>query len=476
MDTLSQNWPNLVFVVILLSPILVVVLFVMLMSKRKTIREIEASRVRERDRSDAEMAEEASKRKVLEDRFRGVLDVEEEIDKLQSTRVEYEKSAEEVRSNYKQKKMVYDRLRSELAIFDERLAFAELGVYEPHFDFQDSESFKNAIKASREEQKAMVSAKTAVICTTEWSVDGSKSKGRTMTGRNIRLALRAFNNECEAAIANTRWNNANAMEKRIKKAQVQIDKLNESNSIFIKQAYVDLKLEELRLTHEYREKLKQERDERAEASRLAREEAKLLKEAADAQQKEDEYKALLDKARQEVGLATSDEIEAANQKVGELEKQLAEAHERNERAQAMAERTKSGYVYVISNIGSFGDDVIKIGMTRRLEPYDRVRELGDASVPFLFDTHAMIYSEDAPALEKTLHAEYEDRRVNAANYRKEFFRVTVDEVEDAVKRLAPEVEFFRDIEAQEFHETIAKRKEEAQRLDEMAAAEFPREI
>jgi len=107
-----------------------------------------------------------------------------------------------------------------------------------------------------------------------------------------------------------------------------------------------------------------------------------------------------------------------------LEKLLAEAHAKSERAQAMAEKTKSGFVYVISNIGSFGDDVVKIGLTRRLDPSDRVRELGDASVPFLFDTHAMIYSEEAPALEAALHAEFAEQRINAANMRKEFFRVT----------------------------------------------------
>ena len=230
------------------------------------------------------------------------------------------------------------------------------------------------------------------------------------------------------------------------------------------------------LTHEYRERLKVEKDERAEAFRLAREEARPLKEAAAAQKKEDEYKALPDKARREAGLATSGEIDAANKRVAELEKQLEDAHERNERTQAMAEKTKSGYVYIISNIGSFGEDAIKIDMTRRLEPYDRVRELGDASVPFLFDTHAILYSEDASALEKTLHAEYEDRRVNAANDRKEFLRVTVDEVKDAVKRLTPDADFFRNIQAQEVHETIAERKHEAEQIEDETALAFLDEI
>ena len=125
----------------------------------------------------------------------------------------------------------------------------------------------------------------------------------------------------------------------------------------------------------------------------------------------------------------------------------------------MAERTKTGWVYIISNIGSFGKDIVKIGLTRRLEPEDRIRELGDASVPFLFDTHAMIYSEDAPALERALHGEFEPVRVNAENFRKEFFRASLDEVEAAVKRLAPAAGFFRDREAQEYQETLSRRKD-----------------
>ena len=451
MNTLSDTLPVLGLGPMLPLALLILVLFFLLMSKRKRIKE-------------------------LENRFKGVLDIEKEIDQLKVSKVEHKKSTEELRANYKQKKEIYDRLKGKLAVYDERLAFAELGIYEPHFDFQDSESFKEAIKEVRAQQKKMVSEKAAVICSTEWVVEGSKAKGRTMTNRNIRLALRAFNNECEAAIANTRWNNVNAMEKRICNARLQIDKLNESNHITVEQAYVNLKLKELYLAHEYREKLKLERDERAEASRLAREEGKLLKEAAAAQKKEDEYKAMLDKAREEASLATTSDIDAANKRVAELEKQLEQAHERTERAQAMAEKTKSGYVYIVSNIGSFGEDIMKIGMTRRLEPYDRVRELGDASVPFVFDTHAMIYSEDAPSLETSLHAEFEDRRVNVANYRKEFFRVTVDEVEQAVRRLAPDADFFRDIEAQEFHETVAKRNLEAEQKKETDASEFPDEI
>ncbi|WP_261329883.1 GIY-YIG nuclease family protein [Rhizobium leguminosarum] len=141
-----------------------------------------------------------------------------------------------------------------------------------------------------------------------------------------------------------------------------------------------------------------------------------------------------------------------------LERDLAEAHAKVERAQAMAEKTRSGYVYIISNVGSFGGDVVKIGLTRRLDPADRIRELGDASVPFVFDTHAIIYSDNAPTLERALHTEFEPVRVNAQNYRKEFFKATLDQVEEAVKRLAPDAPFFKDVEAQDYRETLSKRR------------------
>jgi hypothetical protein len=120
----------------------------------------------------------------------------------------------------------------------------------------------------------------------------------------------------------------------------------------------------------------------------------------------------------------------------------------------MAQQTKSGYVYIISNIGSFGDGVFKIGMTRRLEPLDRVRELGDASVPFTFDVHALIYSEDAPALEAELHRHFNEHRLNLVNNRKEFFRVDLAELKGKLEELKPDVDFLTDAEAQDYHQSL----------------------
>lgn len=402
-------------------------------------------------------------RRALEERFQAVLDVEAEAARLQKKVDEQHAATDTLRQDYKEKRQLYDHLLREVAIFDEKLAFAELGIYEPHFDFDDSEAFKDAIRHIRDEQKKMVSEKNAVICTTEWMVEGSRAKGRTMTNRNIRLTLRAFNNECDAAIANARWNNVNAMEKRIFRAQDQIDKLNESNTIFIVKNYVKLKLKELYLTHEYREKLKEEREKKAEIARVAREERRLLRDLEDAEKEEDRYVRLLAKARAEAAEISGPQLERLARQVEGLERDLADAHAKVERAKALAEQTHSGYVYIISNIGSFGSDVVKIGLTRRLDPMDRVRELGDASVPFTFDIHAIIYSDNAPSLESALHAEFNEWRINTRNQRKEFFRVSIDDVENAVKRLAPAASFFRDVEAQEYHETLAKRQMELER-------------
>lgn len=418
---------------------------------------------------------ETHKRAVLETRFRGILDVDAELGRLQTLTAQEQRKIDFLRSDYAVKRAIYDGLIKEISVFDEKLTFAEMGIYEPHFDFTDSNQYKDAIEKVRENQKQLVSNEKAVICTKQWTVDGSQSKGNTLIRRNVRLTLRAFNNECEAAIANVRWNNANAMEKRIVRAQEQIDNLNDSNFILITPEFLQMKLDELYLTHEYREKQKEEKEERAEASRQVREEQKLMKEMGEAEREAALYQRLLDKAKAEAAKVVGPQLELSLQKIALLERDLTEAHSKLERAQAMAEKTRSGYVYIISNIGSFGEGVVKIGLTRRLDPEDRIRELGDASVPFIFDTHAIIYSEDAPTLEKALHTTFDKFRINIQNYRKEFFRVSIDEVEQAVKNLAPTASFFKDIEAQEYYETLAKRKEKLTGALQMLE-QFPKTI
>lgn len=412
----------------------------------------------------------------LKARFSGVIDADREEDAVRATILALRGDDARLKADYAASFETYKRLKHEVAIFDERIAFAEMGVYEPHFEFSDSEQYKSAIDTVRGEQKEMISDKTAIYCTKNWMVEGSAAKGQVMTNRNIRLTLRAFNNECDAAISNTRWNNVNAMEKRIDRAREQIDKMNESNAIYISNDYLKLKRDELFLTHEYRERLKAEKEERSEAARLAKDEQKLVRDMERAEEEEARYLRLLAKAKAEAQSITGPQLDVFADQIRILERDLAEAHAKVLRAQAMAERTKSGYVYIISNIGSFGADVVKIGLTRRLDPADRVRELGDASVPFVFDTHAIIYSDDAPALERSLHSEFQSVRVNGQNFRKEFFRATIDQVEEAVKRLSPDAPFFKDVEAQEYRETLARRERSLLHTATAATEQFPAQI
>lgn len=412
--------------------------------------------------------------KVFEEKYSDVFDREEAINKLDKEINNKNEEINSLRSSYQQKKVIFDGLKAEAAIYDETIEFAELGFYKPSFLFEHSEQYKEQISRVKADQKQMVSDKTAINCTTEWTVEGSKVKGRTMANRNIRMTARAFNNECDAAISKVKWNNAQRMVERIHKAFDAINKLNESNMIFIDHEYLNLKINELKLTHEYHEKKQQEKEEQAEIRQQMREEVRLEKEMADAFKEEDKFQNLLDKATKQAEKASGDKLSKLEEQIAKLNSDLADAHQKAERAKSMAEQTKVGHVYVISNVGSFGDDIYKIGMTRRLEPLDRVKELGDASVPFLFDVHAMIYTENAPELEKSLHREFNERRLNLVNNRKEFFNVELSDIENIVKEKHGDAEFFITAEAREFNESKAIRAQKKEVND--LVIEFPEAI
>jgi len=410
-------------------------------------------------------------------RYEPIIDIDEEVQKLKKEKIELDKAIKDVRQSYKEKRSIFDDLVKEIAIYDEEIELVELGFYKPHFDFDSSEKYKDAINQVKQQQKELISLKEAIYCTTEWTVQGSKRKGQTMTNRGIRLTARAFNNECEAAIAKVKWNNAEKMEQRIQKAFTAVNKLNSSNEIDISTKYLDLKIQEVRLTHEYAEKKQQEKEEQAEARRQMREEAKLEKEFQKAVKDEENYQKLLNKAKSAAEKASGDKLAELQAKINQLDQELKEAQEKSERAKSMAQQTKLGHIYVISNIGSFGKNIYKIGMTRRLEPMDRVRELGGASVPFLFDVHAMIYTKDAPALEKMLHNAFDSKKLNLVNNRKEFFAVSLDEIQAKVHELLPDTEFIKIAGARDYRESKAiLAQREALSQKKIAETKFPEAI
>jgi seryl-tRNA synthetase len=215
------------------------------------------------------------------------------------------------------------------------------------------------------------------------------------------------------------------------------------------------------LVHEHREKVQEEREEQRRIKEQMREEEKAQKEIEKAQQAAEKDEAVkekaLKKAQQQLADATEQQTDRLQTIVDKLEKELKEALERKAKAIARAQLTRSGHVYVLSNVGSFGEGVYKIGMTRRLEPLDRVKELGDASVPFKYDVHAMMYSEDAPALEAALHRHFSERRLNLVNLRREFFQVSLDDIRSAVSTHFGEITFVTVPKAEEFRRTQAAR-------------------
>jgi hypothetical protein len=246
------------------------------------------------------------------------------------------------------------------------------------------------------------------------------------------------------------------MKKRIERSREAIDKLNESLFIVISEKFYQLKITELLLSHEYREAKQAEKEKSLEIKRLQREEQKLLKDAENASKEQSKFQKLLDTAKKQTEKAAGEKLEALQSEITQLENTLAKTKDKSERALSMAQKTRAGHIYVISNRGSFGKDVIKIGMTRRLDPIDRIKELGDASVPFTFDLHALIYTEDAPSLEAELHDIFDQYRVNLVNNRKEFFKVSLDKVQAEIQKLDVVVDFIFDAEAREYKESLAK--------------------
>lgn len=362
-------------------------------------------------------------------------------------------------------------LQAALQDLEEKSILEDAGFYESKYDFQESVDYKNRLDEIRLQQKQLIKGKTAVICHKEWTVGGSVKEGKKMTNDFIKLVLRAFNGECDAAILKVRYNNIDSMENRVKRAFEQLNKLSKTNCCEITQQFFDLKLQELYLTHEYQEKKRQEQEEQRQIREQMREEERALRELEKAQKEAEEeelrYQEALDKARHEVESATGKAQEKLLRQIEELQNRLVEAEDNKKRAVSQAQMTKSGHVYVISNIGSFGEDVYKIGMTRRLEPMDRVKELGDASVPFPFDVHAMIFCENAPELETRLHQRFNVKRVNKENERKEFFRVTLDEIVIAVREIdqelktcKSEVKFTKIAEATDYRKTLARERED----------------
>jgi len=407
--------------------------------------------------------------------------VQKKIDDLRSQSKHFDAEDQERRSKlnaeYVQGLETYKQLKHELSLLEENLEDISFGLYKPHFNFQTPEQYKAALEHLREHERQVIRDGRAAVCPKTWTVGNSVKEGARMVRLNSKLVLRAFNGECEGALADVSWNNITRMEERIRKSAEAINKLGDVLEISITPEYLRLKLDEIGLVHELEQKKYQDREEQRRIREERREEERALREIEqareEAEREEARFQKALEKAREEAAKATGAQLERLSNQISSFEAKLDEARQKKERAISRAQITKSGFVYVISNIGSFGDRVYKIGMTRRLEPMERIYELGGASVPFPFDLHAMIYSDSAPDLEYALHQHFEDRRINLVNLRREFYRdVELDEIEAFVRSRGLSAEFIKDIEAREYRETVAKRDQEKLSLSPVEPEKF----
>lgn len=279
----------------------------------------------------------------------------------------------------------------------------------------------------------------------------------------IDFVIDAFNGKVDSILSRAKTDNYGKLQQEIVDAFVLVNRNGQAfRNARITEEYRDARLEELRLAVVLQEMKDREREEQRRIREQIREEEKARREIEralrEAQREEEMLQKAMEKIRGKFEEANVEQREMYEKQLVELEERLKEAEERNQRALSMAQQTKSGHVYVISNIGSFGEDIYKIGMTRRLEPYDRIQELGDASVPFAFDVHAMIWSGDAPALESNLHKTFALSQVNKVNYRKEFFKTSLHEIRSEIEKAGIEAKWTITAEAREYKESQAIEK------------------
>ena len=340
-------------------------------------------------------------------------------------------------------------LQSKVVITGEASILQEVGVYEYRHPLTDAAGYKDELARLQDQIKAMAKRDGgAISAVSGWTVNSSAAEGRKMVRDISKLMLRAYNAEADNLVRALKPYKLQSSVDRLDKVVATIERLGTTMSIRVAPAYHQLRIRELELTADYLQKVAVEKErEREEKDRL-REERKV-------QQEIERERARLEKERQHyanalMALEANGDVDGA----ARLREQLDDLDKAIQDVDYRAANIRAGYVYVISNVGAFGERMIKVGMTRRLEPLDRVRELSDASVPFNFDVHALFFSNDAVGIESAMHAKLADRRVNRVNMRREFFYATPAEARDHLLALTGDLLQFEELpEALEFHQS-----------------------
>lgn len=339
---------------------------------------------------------------------------------------------------------------------DDQRVLQDVGIYRYHHPLEDAAAYKDRLRALEAHMDVLIKAGRAILAGEMFTLSGSLAQGRRMVADLSKLMLRAYNAEADNCVRSLRAGNITTAKKRLEASVTVIEKLGSLMQMRVNPEYHALRLQELELTADYQMKVQEERER-------AREERELLREQRRAEQELAAERERLDKERAHYASAMAalrangDETAAA-----ELAGRLAQIEEAIAANDYRIANIRAGYVYVISNVGAFGPNIVKIGMTRRLEPMDRVRELGDASVPFRYDVHALFFSDDAVTLENELHRAFAERRVNMVNERREFFFATPAQVRDLlVEKAGGMLEFAEQPLAPEYLQSRGRWPEQA---------------
>ncbi|MFD1061384.1 DUF4041 domain-containing protein [Scardovia wiggsiae] len=358
-------------------------------------------------------------------------------DKNELTKIKEEISRQKEESEKIQANLINLRLKADVE---------DQGLYDFENPAEDSIDIRWKLDDIKARQKEMLKDKTATRAITAFTFNGSASSGTKFIRDLSQMAISLYNAEAENAVKSVKAGNLDISITRLTRCADRIEKFGKMINLQISREYQKLRIKELTLTALYMQQVQVEKEAEKERRAELREEQKAQKEfeaeMARLRKEQEHYQNALNRMK-EIG----DTVKAA-----ELESKLNDINRSIDDVDYRAANIRAGYVYVISDIGAFGERMVKIGMTRRLEPMDRIRELSDASVPFKFDVHALFFSKDAVTLETMLHHEFEAKRVNKVNTRKEFFYCTPQEVLDKLKekdvaimeyKIEPEAEEYR---------------------------------
>lgn len=382
--------------------------------------------------------------------------------KISSLQNEYDekvnKREAELKNMLSSKQSELDSLKKQISLANDELDIQDFGFYKRQYKFTDSQQYKNTLIKIRDAEKSAVKEGIAGIIVSPMTLDNSLSKGKTMQNQLIKAAIRGFNGESDALLTKISVSNVDKKVMALEKAAKQLNKMYAHNQIQISDHYVDLKRQELYLAAEFELEKEREKELLREQREKEREDKKLQAEIANTRKKlkkeRAHYENIISDLRNKLSDASDDKLAQLKHQIDEYEDQLDEINQAEEDVDYREGHATAGYVYVISNIGSFGPDIYKIGVTRRLDPLDRIHELGSASVPFKFDVHALVFSKDAFALEAELHKKFEANKVNKVNGRKEYFHVSLQEIKDVISAHEDvSAEFTDEPDAFEYHQS-----------------------